>query len=257
VQEVYGGALKAAAFHTEPQSKFASTSDGLIQREDWLFQMNPARMFSMFFNMQGVVRVFLDYERRTGETFDTIIITRPDLAFYGQLNTWETPYPIVRAGEVHVPQGEGFTEWGEKHSGNAPVLHYKNVATGDFISGGRGARFNDQVLMLNRADLEHFQDIYDALLGYMAARVPASPETVLYLHLVQRAGLTDIQHPEWLYEILRAGARPLQNVTDTPEIMFVDRRHPAALAHRRKRPIAALLRDAKFLLRTVMWRIRR
>lgn len=256
VSSVYGQALKASRFHSEPQATFADASTKLVARDEWLFQMNPARMFSMFYNMQGVVRLYLEHEKLSGESHDTIIITRPDLAFFSPLLT-DDEATIGIPGEVHIPQGEGFTDWGEKHTGNAPVLHYKNVLTGDFIPGGRKVSFNDQVMILSRSDLEALGGIYDALLSYMEAKVPASPETVLHLHLAGRSQLVVVPHPEWLYEIYRSGARQVQSVLNTSEIMFIDRRNKSALEFRSKRPVQSALRDAKVIYRKIKHRILR
>ena len=122
---------------------------------------------------------------------------------------------------------------------------------------GRQIQFNDQLFLMKRANLHLFEGIHAALCEYMSLRVPASPETVFYLHLVVRGGLRNILHPEWLYEIRRAGMPLIENVVDTNEIMLVDRNHPVALQLRKRRPLASMLRDAKHIYRKVSQRIRR
>jgi hypothetical protein len=200
----------------------------------------------MFYNIEGGVRLMLEHEERTNETFDEVIITRPDLAFYTAVSAELAP------GEIHVPEGEGVNVVGAPHGGNAQVFFYKNVATGDFVPGGGEATFNDQLFWFKRADLAPFLSLVEALPGYLKARVPPSPETILYLHLIGRAGLEPVAHPEWVYEIHRSGSPLIRNLTDTPEINMVDRRHPSAIALRRQRPIYSLLRDCRWLARKVV-----
>lgn len=219
--EVYGACLRDQSFHAEPQSRFIAEAAATCSERDWLFRLNPYRIFSMFFNLQGAARLLVDYESRSGETFDIVIITRPDLAFY-------TPIvPNIASGEIHLAKGQGFESTGVAFEVNAPIYYYKNVTTGDYLPGGRRIGFNDQILAVRRENLEAFLNIYDAMRNCLAARVPASPESILYLLLVGRAGLKDVQHPDWNYEIHRAGARLVESILDIRELREIDPYHPS------------------------------
>jgi hypothetical protein len=136
-------------------------------------------------------------------------------------------------------------------------LYYKNVETGDYVQGGDTVTFNDQVFLLARADLSCFSGLGKALNDYLARQVPASPETILYLHLCLRQGLKPLLHPEWCYQIQRSGMPVVENVADTSMIRVVDRYHHKARERLRKDPLGCLLRDAKLLIKRVAHRIAR
>jgi hypothetical protein len=236
----YGPAMCRYRLHDVDQEEFVRQA-AIVHRDDWIFGLNPARMFSMFFNMEGAINLLLDYEREHGIHYDFVIITRPDLAFFSPIRA------SVRAGRIHIPSGEGFDGWGRKHLRNASVLYYKNVATGDYLEGADKHHFNDQLFVFRREDLSAFSHLSKSLCDYLAQKVPASPETILFLHLCQRNGLAPVYHPEWCYEIYRDGMPIVENVTDTSLIQRIDRYHPKARERFRKNPIGALLRDAKIL----------
>jgi hypothetical protein len=246
----YGPAMRRYEFHHVNQDEFARQA-AVVERKDWIYGLNPARLFSMVFNMEGVVHLLEEYERAQGVRYDAIIITRPDIAFFSPITA------RVRQGILHIPCGEGFDEWGRKHMGNARVVYYKNVETGDYVEGGDTITFNDQIFVLARADLSSFTGLSKALSAYLSQRVPASPETIFYLHLCLRNGLTPKSHPEWCYQIQRAGMPLIENIADTSMIRVVDRYHAKAKERFRKDPVGCLLRDAKLLMKRIAFRLTR
>jgi hypothetical protein len=242
--------MRRYEFHSVNQEEFVRQA-AVVDRKDWIYGLNPARLFSMVFNMEGVVHLLEDYERTQGVRYDTVIITRPDIAFFSPI------IARVRRGFLHIPSGEGFDEWGRKHMGNARVVYYKNVATGDFVEGGDKVTFNDQLFLLSRTDLSCFVGLSKALSEYLSQRVPASPETIFYLHLCLRRGLVAKLHPEWCYQIQRAGMPLVENVADTSMIRMVDRYHTNARERFRRDPLGCMLRDAKQLIKRIAVRITR
>ena len=246
----YGPCMRGYDFHNVNQEEFARQA-AIVERKDWIYGLNPARLFSMVFNMEGVVHLLENYERAQGVRYDTVIITRPDIAFFSPITA------PVRPGFLHIPSGEGFDEWGRKHMGNARVAYYKNVATGDFIEGGDKLTFNDQIFMLSRSDLGSFSGLSKAFSEYLSQRVPASPETIFYLHLCLRQALIPKWHPEWCYQIQRAGMPLIENIADTSMIRIVDRYHTKAKERFRRDPVGCLLRDAKLLIKRAAFRLLR
>jgi hypothetical protein len=247
----YGPAMRRYEFHHVNQDEFARQAAAVVERKDWIYGLNPARLFSMVFNMEGVVHLLEEYERTQGVRYDAIIITRPDIAFFSPITA------RVRQGILHIPCGEGFDEWGRKHMGNARVVYYKNVETGDYVEGGDKITFNDQIFVLARPDLSSFTRLGKALSEYLSQRVPASPETIFYLHLCLRNGLTPKGHPEWCYQIQRAGMPLIENIADTSMIRVVDRYHAKAKERFQKDPVGCLLRDAKLLMKRIAFRLTR
>jgi hypothetical protein len=246
----YGPAMRQYRLHNVDQEEFVRQA-AIVDRQEWIFGLNPARMFSMVFNMEGAVHVLEDYEQEHQVRYDFVIITRPDLAFFSPIKA------KGRAGQIHIPSGEGFDEWGKKHIRNASTLYYKNVETGDYIAGGDSHHFNDQLFVLRREDLGSFSGLSKSMSDYLAKKVPASPETVFYLHLCHRHGLKPVYHLEWCYEIYRPGMPLIQNVADTSLITLVDRYHPKARERFKKNPVGSLLRDTKRLAKKVIRRITR
>jgi hypothetical protein len=248
-RDAYGSHLVAADFHSRKIEEFTRAADELVERGRWLLGLNPFRILSMFYNIQGAARLLVAHETKTGEAFDTVLFTRTDLAFYSPVKLGNVD------GEVHIPAGQGFTGAGAQNIGNAQVYHYKNIATGDYTPPHGVAQFNDQVIAVARSSLPLFANIYDDLKAYLRAQVPASPETILYLHLVKRAGLECEVHPEWTYEIVRRGARAVQSVLDTDEIAIIDPAGERGRAERSRHAVRSFLRDAKGLTRRTVRRI--
>jgi hypothetical protein len=246
--ETYGTALRQYRFHDVEQEEFVRQA-AVVPRDEWIFGLNPARMFSMVFNMEGAVNLLQDYERENQLRYHFVILTRPDLAFFSPIKA------DAKFGHIHLPSGEGFDEWGRKHVRNASVLYYKNVATGDFLEGGDQHHFNDQLLVFRREDVSCVAHLAKSMNEYLIQKVPASPETILFLHLCRRHGLTPIYHTEWCYEIYREGMPLTVNVTDTSMIQRIDRYHPKARERFRTHPIGTLMRDGKILVKQALHRL--
>ncbi|OQW33024.1 MAG: hypothetical protein A4E19_06665 [Nitrospira sp. SG-bin1] len=248
--EAYGPALRQYRFHDVAQEEFVRQA-AIVPREEWIFGLNPARMFSMVFNMEGAINLLLQHEKTQRVRYHFVILTRPDLAFFSPIKA------EVKFGHLHIPSGEGFDEWGRKHLRNASVLYYKNVMTGDVLEGADRHHFNDQLFLFRREDLPCFTHLGKCVIEYLARKVPASPETILFLHLCQRNGLVPIYHPEWCYEIYREGMPLVVNVADTSMIQRIDRYHPKARERFRKHPIGTLMRDGKILVKRAFHRLTR
>jgi hypothetical protein len=192
-----------------------------------------------------------EYEREQDITYETVILTRPDLAFFSPIR------PRVRINTLHLPDGEGVDEWGRKRMGNARVLYYKNVETGDYIEGGDALSFNDQVLAFARPNLAVFSGLTKAFSEYLRCRVPPSPETIFYLHFCVRHGLRPVPHPEWRYQIQRDGMPTIENVADTGMIRLIDRYHTNSRIRFKQNPLGCLVRDAKILAKKALHRLTR
>lgn len=244
----YGSALRQYRFHDVEQEEFVRQA-AIVPYDEWIFGLNPARMFSMVFNMEGAVSLLLDYEKEHRIRYHFVILTRPDLAFFSPIKA------DGKFGHIHLPSGEGFDEWGRKHLRNASVLYYKNVMTGDCLEGADRHHFNDQLFLFRREDLPCFAHLGKSMSEYLDQKVPASPETILFLHLCQRHGLVPVYHPEWCYEIYREGMPLVVNVSDTSMIQRIDRYHPKARQRFRKNPVGTLLRDAKILAKQAIHRL--
>lgn len=219
---VYGRALVRAKTHSVSQAYFRQLADRICPRREWLFMLSPHRLLSMFYNIAGVIALLEEHEQATGTTYDYIVLTRPDLAFFRPV------VPKPRRREVHIADGEGLDENGAPRRGNAGVFYYKNVGNGDYLTLGPDSAFNDQLLVINRADLPCLASIYRDGVEALRNRVPASPETIFRLLLVERAGLRVVARRDWLHQIYRMNDAAIANVADTPAIVGIDPRHQLA-----------------------------
>lgn len=219
----YSPYLKDYIFHEKDSDFFEEQSQLLCSRDDWLMGLNPARMLSMFYNINGVINLFLNTHKKNFKDYDIILLTRTDLIIYNNIMNFN-----IKKNEIHIPFGEGFNEIGKKHTGNASVFYYKNIISGDYVPGGREDSFNDQIMAFSPKTIKMFQNIYQNVKTLMEDKIPLSPETILFL-LSKRNDIKIISHPEWEYEIYRDGKNNIVSLLDTEELKEVDRYHPKLL----------------------------
>nr|MBA2486616.1 hypothetical protein [Nitrospira sp.] len=124
--KAYSPTIRDYHFHDLDSAEFLRQG-AIVASREWIFGLNPARIFSMVFNIEGAVNLLQEYEGTQGMSYDAVVITRPDIGFFSPIQARAKP------GFLHIPSGEGFDHWGRKHTGNARVLYYKNVETGDFV----------------------------------------------------------------------------------------------------------------------------
>lgn len=240
--DIYGDYLKAHELHDKKPEYFKSlVSD--VDPNDWLYQLDPMRFISMFFNMQGAVAVMKRYEEEHGFKYDKVILTRPDLSFYTPIKA-----SMFIDEYVHIPAGTGFCpHTGNKNRGLAPVLFYLNRETGRHIPTGVG--FNDQLFGFSRNNIECLLDLHLSSLTYMNDKVPLTPETLLYYHLVVINNIKVRYVAAWSYEIVRSDAKKIINVLDLMTLDIIDRYHPNVIKRVKSRPLKYFI---KFSL--IRWR---
>lgn len=230
LNELYGSRLKSYSLHSRTFDDFCQEA-AFINKNDWLFSLNPARFISMFFNMQGVFKIMEDYESANSFKYDRVVVTRPDLSFYSNFDLRK-----IREGYVYIPSGSGFCEHtGNRNYGLAQVLPYRNKNTGKMVQSGIG--FNDQLLIFNRESSSAMSSIYDCSLKYMQERVPLTPETILYYHLVVNHGLKVKYSDDWPYEIVRSDETQITTVSDLVILDLIDKYHPNVKARMKEKPI--------------------
>lgn len=216
----YQGSIQHYATHDLKYSFFEREAKKITGSYDWLFNLNPARILSMFYNISGVIDIFIDFTKRNSIVYDSCVITRPDLALYAPI------YSQPEKNSVHIPQAQGFSKIGEAYTINAPVYFYKNAQTGEYVPGGRKETFNDQLLVLSMTDLLNFKGLYDEIKEMIKRKVPLSPETLFYL-FVKNNNLKIIQEEGWFYEIFREDTPIISNVISSPELQEIDPYHPS------------------------------
>ncbi|SIQ13951.1 hypothetical protein SAMN05880558_102126 [Aeromonas sp. RU39B] len=226
----YGSRLKSFSMHTKSSHDFAEQLR-FIDRNEWLFKLDPSRFISMFYNMQGAYHVMKEYEEKTGTVYDNVILTRPDLSFYQPIDAKK-----IKHGVVYIPSGVGICKLGGyKQVGISEVLFYVNREKGTCIE--RGNNFNDQVLAFDRSIASSLNKLVDECVEYIKDRVPLTPETILYYHFNVINGFAIKQCPSWFYEIVRHGDSKISNVTELMAMDLIDPYHPNVQKRSKIRPI--------------------
>lgn len=235
---VYGDCLLKSGFHDLEYSYFQElTSD--IPKHLWLYDLEPARFISMFYNVQGACELLKRTEESLGTSYDRVIITRPDLAFYSTIDR-----KFVGKNNLYIPAGVGYCPYtGNQNIGLTSPLFYKNANTGQSIRSGQ--KFNDQLLLLSRENLDLFFNLVDHVLIYMKEGVPLTPETLLFFHLVTNGGLKIKTMPNWEYEIFRADDSVVKSILDLVLLYKIDRYHPRVIERIKNEPIKYKVRFLK------------
>lgn len=251
LREVYGDYLKKIFFHDHDEAHFTSMLPRLTDPSEWLFRINPARILSMFYNIEGAMNALASYEEEKGEKYDVVYLTRPDLTFYSRMRA------NPKGGELHIPFGAGIFPNGVKGRGNAPVLFYKNVTTGEYAPGAGTATFNDQFHAFAGTDRSRYSGLLNNTIERLGYGAPPSPETLLYLHLIGGGGLKVVTHDEWVYAIERSGAKLIESVADSDDILRFDRSHRNSRLLMEKHPLKTGLADTRSLAGKVWRRLTR
>lgn len=219
LQKVYGKNLKACFLH-DIKSEDLKELISNIKEEEILFQLKPERFLSMFHNIEQAYRLLEKHEEHYGVSYDNIIIARPDLAFYANLDLIK-----LKVGKVFIPGGMGFhPHTGTRIHGLVEPLYYKNVLNGTCIP--TGLHFNDQLMALKRSDSSILKNLLSDCTEYIKARVPLTPETILFYHFSVMHQLEVNINEKWLYEIFRVGAPEIENITNLPLLERFDPHHP-------------------------------
>lgn len=242
LSSLYGDKLISFELHDKVFDDFVAISS-FIDKNQWLFSLNPARFISMFYNIQGVYSLMEKYEKSNDFKYEKVIITRPDLAFYSKFDLTN-----IHDGFVYIPDGEGFCpHTGNRNKGLTQVLPYRNKKTGKMVPSKTG--FNDQVLVFTRLSSQPMANVMESVLQYMKEQVPLTPETLLYYHLVSNSGLKVRYTNKWPYEIVRSDDKAVVTVTDLMIMDIIDRYHPVVQNRIKKRPIKYFMKFGRIRFR--------
>ena len=198
LRSAYGPALKKVHLHTYQASVFIDAAAEFRTKSDFI----PIdRFFSMFYNITGSVQLMKDYEAQTGIKYDAVILTRPDLAFYGPIEA--SSYDL---NLIHIPNSGGQLDTGmERKPPKYHASYYKNAATGEFIRAKTHV-FTDQLVLGSQATMSALANIYKELPSFLRNGLPCHPETVLFYLLSYKQNRRVVRH-KWAYEIFRSDAR--------------------------------------------------
>lgn len=193
LKKVYGDRLKSFSLQKQEifYEKFKKDSFGVFSP---FFPIE--RFFSLYFNISGVVKLLLEYEKNNKITYDNIILARPDLNFYTQIKLEDynlNQINIASYGGNINPTGKNDTYY---------CCYYKNVERAEYIPFHEVV-FSDQLIISNRENMVKLETLYDKLKAYNTYSLPVChPETILYYHLCMTQNLK-VRINDIKYEILR------------------------------------------------------
>ncbi|HCP3327378.1 TPA: hypothetical protein ODL99_004434, partial [Escherichia coli] len=218
LRNIYGEHLRDYCLH-DIKSEDLLSEIPEIASEEILFGLNPSRFLSMFNNIEQAYNLILKYEEKNSFEYDTIIVARPDLAFYSELVLDE-----LSDGTLLIPSGMGFhPHSGHRNYGLVEPLYYKNTRRGTCIP--MGMRFNDQLMAFKRNDAKVLENLLSECSQYIAERVPLTPETILFYHFNVINKLVIKTTDMWIYEIFRIGYPEIHNIIDIPVLERYDPHH--------------------------------
>jgi len=199
LKNVYKDKLKRVSIQKYNDTKFITDSKGVLSPI-----LPIERIYSLYFNITGVMNLLLDYEKETGEQYDKIILARPDLQFYSaiNLNDFDINYlNIANYGGNINPNGKSELYF---------TCYYKNVERNEYIPCNEIA-FSDQLIISSHKNMENLCNLYDMLAEYNNRKLPVChPETVLYYHLALQQNLK-VKTNDIKYEILRTNFSKAEN----------------------------------------------
>ena len=193
LKKIYGDALKKVSLqsYSDYTKKFKNDSSGVYSP---IFPID--RFFSLYFNISGAIKLLIEYEKETRIIYDNIIIARPDLQFYSQINLSNfdmNKLNIASYGGNINPKGENEAYY---------CCYYKNIEKMEYIPFHK-IIFSDQLIISKAQNLKCLDCLYENLKEYEKQGLPVChPETVLYYHIGYKQNL-DIQTNDIRYEILR------------------------------------------------------
>lgn len=191
----YGTSLRRYKLWTYSEDLFSEQASK--QSIPCVAEINPVRVFSMFYHMKQSLMLLQEYEKEQRLKYEAIVLTRPDIAFYSPIDV-----SALDLEKIQIPFSTGKFDGGRMRGRNAAVLSYRNVVRGECILEGANT-FNDQIIVGSRDHILLMSELYDNLSEYIQFGVPFNPETLIYYHLVLQHGLTIKNGNKWIYELLR------------------------------------------------------
>lgn len=194
---IYGNRLKGMEIYSRDSINFEKSLFD-ISMNDILI---PERVFSLFYNMSGAVKLALD----SGKDYDAIILVRPDLAFYNEINI-----KSLNLDDIHVPLGGGKLNDGKEPAPCYHVGYYKNTKRGEMIRAHSHV-FTDQFVVFGKDCFNAAANLYEELMDFLSRGVPFHPETLLFYALPYLQNKKVIYHDDWYYEIVRDNTKLIEN----------------------------------------------
>lgn len=194
LQQAYGTYLKDYRITSFLKEKFIKDSQKATKLPNGI---PIERVYSLYYNINQVMDLFLKYCKKNGTEYDTVILARPDLMFYSYIDTKK-----LDLTKLNISSIGGNLEI----EGRTPVYYaagYKNVERAEYIPWETVA-FSDQFIISSFVNMKKLADLYKSLPLYDSYGLPTfHPETIMYYHLGYSQNKEVILN-NFQYEILRS-----------------------------------------------------
>lgn len=198
---VYGNALKACELYYYDGNIFEKRAENVKSYN----VMPTSRVCSMIYNMSNSVRVMRQYAESNSITYDKVILLRPDLAFYSDLDV-----SMLDSQYVYIPTGGGRLNDGFGEVPQYYVEFYKDVSRGIIIPH-RTVPFTDQFIVTDYNAMVKLESMYDTLNEFEEIEFPFHPESMIYYKLALQNNKEVKLLENFRYEIFRNNTLRLDN----------------------------------------------
>lgn len=201
LQQIYGKYLKKCTIYNYSQDKF----DKVAKNIEGYGVIPTNRVCSMLYNISGALKLLLDYCTENNDKYDCVILLRPDLAFYSDLNIRD-----IDLEQVTIPIGGGRLNNGREEVPQYFVEYYKNAYEGELIQYDTHP-FTDQFIISSFDNMKVLANLYDKINDYAKKKFPFHPESILYYELCYKPQKSTHVMKDFLYEIFRNNYLAIEN----------------------------------------------
>ena len=184
-------------FFIESAKNIETLYDRIIQKE---------RVCSLLYNISGAIKLLKEYCIKSNIKYDGVILLRPDLAFYEDLDCSE-----IDMDKINIPTGGGIINKNFlASSNNFFVDYYKNAIEGILFRCNEHP-FTDQMIISSFDNMLCLAQLFDNIEHYAELKLPFHPETILFYELCFRQKKKVSVLDSVVYEIFRNNYEPLEN----------------------------------------------
>lgn len=201
LKKKYGKALKACELYSYDGSIFEKRAEHINAYN----VMPTSRVCSMIYNMSNSVRVMRRYAESNKITYDKVILLRPDLAFYSDLDVSK-----LDPEYVYVPTGGGRLNDGFEEVPQYYVEFYKNARLGILIPQ-KSVPFTDQFIIADYSDMVKLEQMYNTLDEFEKIKFPFHPESMVYYKIAFQNNKEVKLLENFNYEIFRNNTLEIDN----------------------------------------------
>lgn len=202
--KTYSPYLKNCLLYEYNQKKFFDRAASIETLYDSLIPKE--RVCSLLYNISGSVKLLIDYCENNNIQYDGIILVRPDLALYNDLNLEN-----IDLQKINIPIGGGILNVDSLMQKNCfYVDYYKNAEKGILFQYNK-YKFTDQLIISSYQNFVCLSQLFENIDEYVNLKLPFHPETILFYELCYKQKIKSNPLDDVLYEIFRNNYSLIEN----------------------------------------------